>query len=81
MEDGEGTDVYEVPVLKGLKYTVSDGGLGGNKRTLGELSGEIAEDQLLEVQAAERGAPAKKKRGRPKGSKNSTHGKRRNKRK
>lgn len=79
-EDPEGTDVYEIPLLNELKYTVSHGDFGANKVTLGDLSGEITEDQLTEVQASERGL-APKKRGRPKGSKNSTHGKRKKKRK
>tara|TARA_Y100000310_G_C20526122_1_gene736124 strand:- start:16 stop:411 length:396 start_codon:yes stop_codon:yes gene_type:complete len=79
-DDEDGTDVYQVPEIGKLKYTVSDGGLGANKASLKDVAGEITEEQLEEVQREERGA-VKKKRGRPKGSKNSTHGKKRTKRK
>ena len=79
-EDEEGTDIYQVPNINQLKYTISEGDMGASKTNLRDLAGEITEDQIEAVQNVERG-DEKKKRGRPKGSKNSTHGKRRTKRK
>lgn len=80
VDDGENSDINRVPDINKLKYTVSEGDMGSRKMNLKDLTGDISEGHLAEIQAAERG-PAKRKRGRPKGSKNSTNGKQRNRRK
>jgi len=77
----EGSEIDFVPDVSNFKYNISDGGLGGRKMNLKDLTGEISEGDLDAVQAQERGSPAKRKRGRPKGSKNLTNGERRNRKK
>jgi hypothetical protein len=67
--DSEESDVINIPDLRELKYNISDGDGWGNKMNLKEIAGEITEDQIGEVQDAERGVK-KRKPGRPKGSKN-----------
>ncbi|MBD36297.1 MAG: hypothetical protein CL512_05965 [Actinobacteria bacterium] len=72
--DSEESDVVTIPNVDELKYTINEGDDWGNKMSLKDISGEITEDQLGEVQAAERGTQ-KRKPGRPKGSKNSSNAK------
>lgn len=80
IDDDEISSVNSVPHIDNLKYTVSEGDMGSRKMNLKDLTGDISEEHLKETQSAERGA-TKRKRGRPRGSKNSTNGKRRNRRK